>query len=49
MATVCLHSQYPVPYSLKVELIFMIERVKEDRVVLYNVIDDLQRMHQKIR
>ena len=41
--------QHPVPYILRESVISIVQRVRKDRVVLYNVIDDFQRMHQRKR
>ena len=42
-------AQHTLPYTLEVKVIRVAEKVKEDRVVLYNVIDDLQRIYQRRR
>ena len=47
MAKLFWQVQQPAPYTLECKVFAIIEKVREDRVVLYNVIDDLQRIHQR--
>ena len=44
MAKLYWQAQRPVPDTLEVKVNAVVEKVKEDRIVLYNVIDDLQRI-----